>query len=280
MSRPCTVVIFLLFFWLAGYPAAGHADLFYSGHLASYQNLENANRHVNQLKQRRDVVFWTEIQIPDKGLYYRVYVGRFHRRSEAVAFWNELNKEGAVSYFGVHEFSAPLLSVDKEASIDVPETIPSAKQHPPMPKSHGQPRFLDKRDGTVIDSWTGLMWVKNGWRLDFLSAVNWWEAKEKCRDFRLQGHSDWRLPTVEEWKSLIDPAQQHPALVTPHPFENIIAHMPYWTATDFTFSGIEAPSKPALRAYTVLMYYGTLNHQRKKERAFVLPVRFVEKTTP
>ena len=117
-------------------------------------------------------------------------------------------------------------------------------------------------------------------RLDFLSAVNWWEAKEKCRDFRLQGHSDWRLPTVEEWKSLIDPAQQHPALVTPHPFENIIAHMPYWTATDFTFSGIEAPSKPALRAYTVLMYYGTLNHQRKKERAFVLPVRFVEKTTP
>jgi len=273
MSRSCKVATLLIAFLLTGFPADSGAERFYSVHLASYQKLENANRHVNRLKHRRDVVFWKEIQIPDKGLFYRVYVGRFPRRSDAVAFWNQLNSEGAVSYFGIHEFSAPLLGADVGTSIDVPETIPSAKHRPPVPKSHGQPRFLDKRDGTVVDTWTGLMWVKNGWRLDFLSAVDWWQAKKKCEQFRLQGHSDWRLPTVEEWKSLIDPTQQHPALVTPHPFENIIAHMPYWTATDFAVPGRHAAGKTALRAYTVLMYYGTLNHQRKNERAFVLPVR-------
>jgi len=120
------------------------------------------------------------------------------------------------------------------------------------------------------------MWVKNGWRLDFLSAVDWWKAKEKCGQFRLRGYSDWRLPTVEEWESLIDPNQEHPALVSPHPFENIIAHMPYWTATDFhPLSGRKTMSGSAVRAYTVLMYYGTVNHQRKNELAFVLPVRSI-----
>jgi len=277
MFRSFVVALLTVVLCLTGFPAVGRADLFYSVHLASYEKLENANRHVNRLKHRRDVIFWKEIQIPGKGRFYRVYTGRFKHRSDAVAFWNQLKSEGGVSYFGIHAFSETLVGVDVNVPIELPKNAESPKDPVPSMRSQTDHRFLDNRDGTVIDTWTGLMWVKNGWRLDLLSAVDWWQAKKKCEQFRLQGHSDWRLPTVAEWKSLIDPAQQNPALVTSHPFENIIAHMPYWTATDFSSpSGRKPPPGRAVRAYTVLMYYGTLNYQRKKELAFVLPVRSIE----
>ncbi|CAB5150883.1 hypothetical protein D3OALGA1CA_4415 [Olavius algarvensis associated proteobacterium Delta 3] len=277
MARPRILAILLFVALLAGFPEITRADRFYSVHLASYGKLENANRHVNQLKHRRDIVFWKEIQIPDKGRFYRVYVGRFSRRSDAVEFWNQLNSEGAVNYFGVYQFATPLAGADGKSSIDRSRSVEFPKDPIQEREPHDGPRFLDNKDGTVTDTWTGLMWVKNGWRLDLLSAVDWWVATHQCSRFRLRGYSDWRLPTVREWKSLIDPGQEHPALVTPHPFENIIAHMPYWTATGFhPPSGRETPNGSAARAYTVLMYYGTLNHQAKDRLAFVLPIRSIE----
>jgi len=108
MPRPRTLSILFVVLVSMGFPETGRADTFYSVHLASYQNLENANRHVNRIKHHRDVVFWKEIEIPEKGRFYRVYVGRFPNRFDAVAFWDQLNAEGAVTYFGVHQFTGPI----------------------------------------------------------------------------------------------------------------------------------------------------------------------------
>ena len=78
---------------------------------------------------------------------------------------------------------------------------------------------------------------------------------------------DWRLPKIEEWKTVIDPGRQCPALVEPNPFENIIVHMPYWSRSEM--------EKYPAHAYTVMLYRGTVNHQRKNNRAFIMPVRNV-----
>ncbi|KPA12957.1 protein containing DUF1566, partial [Candidatus Magnetomorum sp. HK-1] len=40
-----------------------------------------------------------------------------------------------------------------------------------------------------------------------------------CQKMRLGNSSDWRLPTLEEWKNLIDRKQRAPALPKGHPFE-------------------------------------------------------------
>ena len=120
------------------------------------------------------------------------------------------------------------------------------------------------------------MWIKNGWRIEFLAAVRWGEAIKKCADFRAGNHTDWRLPTVEEWRSLVDRSVSYPALVEPNPFKNIITHMPYWSRTEYAYG--EKPvtgSVGARDSYTVMLYSGSFNHQRKTERAFILPVRNV-----
>lgn len=253
--------------------ADGAQQYFYSVHYSSFKNLENANRQVNSLQEKGKMVFWKKTDVPGKGLYYRVYLGRYDKRDDAVAFWEKLNKIGAVGYFGIHRFNekGELQNKISSAKISAP-----AKPHTELTSQipPGKSRFVDNMDGTVTDTTTNLMWIKNGWRLDFFSAATWAEANKKCEKFNLGGYSDWRLPTKKEWRSIIDTSKKNPALVEPNPFVNIIGHMPYWTQTEFTYSRMHTKSKKGpLDTYTVLLYSGAVNHQKKSQRAFILPVR-------
>jgi serine protease Do len=62
--------------------------------------------------------------------------------------------------------------------------------------------FVDNNDGTVTDKATGLMWQKSG----SSSSLQNRSAKEYIKRLnrkRYAGHSDWRMPTVEELASLL-----------------------------------------------------------------------------
>ena len=62
--------------------------------------------------------------------------------------------------------------------------------------------FVDNNDGTVTDKATGLMWQKSG----SSSSLENRGAKEYIKRLnrkRFAGHSDWRMPTVEELASLL-----------------------------------------------------------------------------
>jgi len=138
-------------------------------------------------------------------------------------------------------------------------------------------RFVDNRDGTVTDLKTNLMWVKNGWRLDSLSAASWFDAEQKCRNLKHGDYSDWRLPTIDEWRSIIDTGNQFPALVEPNPFVNMITHLPYWSSTEFTYNkNYTCRNACPLETYTVILYSGSISHQKKTEKAFALPVRTIK----
>ncbi len=67
-------------------------------------------------------------------------------------------------------------------------------------------RFVDHADGTVTDNRTGLMWATK----DNGSPINWPSALYYCQKFNAGGHTDWRLPTIAELKSLYDPSVSNP----------------------------------------------------------------------
>jgi len=62
-------------------------------------------------------------------------------------------------------------------------------------------RFLDNGDGTVTDTKTGLMWAAK----DNGIPINWPDALSYCQNFSGGGHTDWRMPTVDELAGLYDP---------------------------------------------------------------------------
>jgi hypothetical protein len=244
---------------------------YYSIHLASFKKLKNANNFVNAMTNKGKLLFWKKTDVPGKGVYYRVFLGKYETRDQAVEFWNKLNEEGSVEYFGIYEFYEEEGFGSEGETSTVTLSPEGGVQQVTMSVAPDE-RFVDNGDGTVTDKKTNLMWVKNGWRLDFFSAVNWRDAIKKCADFKYSGYTDWRLPTIKEWESLLDISKEFPALAEPNPFENIIVHMPYWSNTGYGSTEGASP-KTATRAYAIMLYYGRITHQNINRMGFVLPVR-------
>ena len=80
------------------------------------------------------------------------------------------------------------------------------------------PRFDDNSDGTVTDRLTGLTWLKDG---NPFGTVTWEDGLERCARLASGGHpglddgsrpGDWRMPNVNELRSLEDYGAHTPAL--------------------------------------------------------------------
>lgn len=63
--------------------------------------------------------------------------------------------------------------------------------------------FVDNGDGTITDRRTGLMWEKGGGSTSRTLRRAKFYVK-KLNQNRFAGHSDWRLPTIEELASLLE----------------------------------------------------------------------------
>ncbi len=245
--------------------------VYYSIHLSSFKHLINANKQVNQLKVKGKIVFWKKTDVPGKGIFFRVYVGKYKDYNHAFTVWKELDDAGIVNYLGIHKFNENFVPGNmKHLESDMEPVIPEPSD--PIPKPVKSGRFIDNGDGTVTDTKTNLMWVKNGWRIDLVSSKTWWDAKKICSKFRKGGYTDWKVPSKREWRSLIDKSMQWPAMVEPNPFINIIVRMPYWTRNSWTK---KSPGAYSSRAYIVMLHSGNFYHQNKRERAFIFPVRSI-----
>jgi hypothetical protein len=69
----------------------------------------------------------------------------------------------------------------------------------------------DNRDGTVTDRATGLMWQQSGADKYLKHDEAKTYIEELNRD-RFAGYNDWRLPTMEELLSLLEPTRGSDAL--------------------------------------------------------------------
>ena len=77
---------------------------------------------------------------------------------------------------------------------------------------------MDNGDGTVTDRATGLMWEQKGSKRE----KSYYSAKKHVKSLnkkKFAGYDDWRIPTVEELYSLLEPNRNkqlyiHPVFAT------------------------------------------------------------------
>jgi hypothetical protein len=69
----------------------------------------------------------------------------------------------------------------------------------------------------VLDKETGLVWEQSPSE----KKEQWFVALNKCFGLTKGNRLGWRLPTIEELSSLIDPTQSNPALPSGYPFGNV-----------------------------------------------------------
>jgi phage baseplate assembly protein gpV len=82
------------------------------------------------------------------------------------------------------------------------------------------------KNEAVRDNKTGLIWERSP-RLDM---EDWNSAHKRCLASNTGGRKDWRVPTVQELNSLIEPSSMEIKLPDGHPFTNVEPAI-YWSAT-------------------------------------------------
>jgi uncharacterized protein DUF1566 len=86
----------------------------------------------------------------------------------------------------------------------------------------------------VLDKETGLVWQK----APAADVFTWARAQLHCNVATTGNRLGWRLPTIQELASLVDPSAASPMLPAHHPFENVQTHVQfifYWSITTSPF---------------------------------------------
>ncbi|MGA7351005.1 MAG: DUF1566 domain-containing protein [Acidobacteriaceae bacterium] len=112
-------------------------------------------------------------------------------------------------------------------------------------------RFTDNGDGTVTDTVTDLVWLKDA---GCLLAANWAAAIAEANGLAngacgLKDGSSagaWRLPNLNELESLVDVAASGPALTAGNPFVGVAAGI-YWSSTSYFGGVLGSPAAWAIR---------------------------------
>jgi len=144
------------------------------------------------------------------------------------------------------------------------------------------PAYVDNGDGTITDRNTGLMWEKLSadWSIHHNSTEYTWEnAFTKIAALNsgggFAGHTDWRLPNVNELKSLVAFGAAYPA-VSPEfnsgcaPDCTVLTCS--CTGSSWHWSSSTYPSSPE-RAGAVVFSDGFVTHGPKTYLNFVRAVR-------
>lgn len=81
-------------------------------------------------------------------------------------------------------------------------------------------------DEAVLDRNTGLVWE----RAPEHGSRFWQSAQYSCLSATTGGQMGWRMPSISEFTSLVDPSRSNPALPDGNPFDTG-GHAFFWTAT-------------------------------------------------
>jgi hypothetical protein len=134
------------------------------------------------------------------------------------------------------------------------------------------PRFTENGDGTVTDSLTGLMWLKDGgclkkgWNdaLNIITDFNANPLRYSCFGYTAN-YTDWRMPNVKELESMINyDVSDMAGWLNSVGFTNI-QYSSYWSST--------TSQKSAAQAWMVNMKKSSKLLQKKKSKYYAWPVR-------
>ena len=71
-------------------------------------------------------------------------------------------------------------------------------------KSSRDGRYVDNGNGTVTDHRTELMWTQKDSYADLGECRNWYKSNKYVSKLKTGGYTDWRMPTVEELKTIFE----------------------------------------------------------------------------
>ncbi len=122
------------------------------------------------------------------------------------------------------------------ATVNAAQTCRSQSE---IPASTPTANFSDHADGTLTDTQTGLMWAKcalglsdNECTTGSAGSYTWQAALGLANTSTLAGHTNWRLPNINELRSIVEEQCYAPS-INLSVFPNTPASI-FWSASPIT----------------------------------------------
>lgn len=207
-----------------------------------FMTLMSGNR--SNLKLRYDVGI--DFQIEDR-----------YREHNYIDFWTKPTKDSDSDLFYLWYFLFNNDGLLLETGQKPPERFDEVEKFPLYVRRGLSPSNL--REDTVTDK-NGLMWL-----VDEPGEMTWDEAKKYCKEVKVGGYSDWRLPNIKELEETHNLISKFPKIATSF----------YWSSTIGYFEG--EPIDNYMKIYDSVT--GGISSFEKKYGHFVRLVRGKEVKT-
>lgn len=138
MKKTVPALIVFLFLAFAAIPwesPAADEGFFYSGQIASFRSRQDAVALVKALKGRGQSAFYEKTQVKGRGVYFRVYAGKYASRDEAAKRLAALRDNRVIGNFLIHrkEGAPPQKAAEKTAKKAAAVKAAAAPAERPAP---------------------------------------------------------------------------------------------------------------------------------------------------
>jgi hypothetical protein len=161
---------------------------------------------------------------------------------------------------------ATLISVSSSFGMEiVVDSDLSADEMLKFDKKFNSQRYKQKQKQKQIlkftwkDPSTGLVWQNDGAN----PKLNWQKAKEYCRNLSLVGLDDWRLPNIDELRTILTKNKSNK--YTKKPLTKTTKERYYWSSSTY--------AKYSYVAWVVFFYLGVDGSDLKSNGNYVRCVR-------
>lgn len=121
-------------------------DQYYSVQIASYRNIDGAAALVNRLKAQGCDPFRRTVEIPGKGTWQRIFVGKYTVREEALRAGEELRKRGILKHFIIAKITPEKKDPAQGRDAQTPGLIKNAQVPAPVEETRGSGLNSGARD--------------------------------------------------------------------------------------------------------------------------------------
>lgn len=135
-------------------------------------------------------------------------------------------------------------------------------------------RFIDNKDGTVLDTMTNLIWLRcaigqtwTGGTCEGLPLkLSWRDSLHTAKDYTFANYYDWKLPNIKQLSSIVERACAFPSVNT--------TIFPSIKSSDWGVWSSTASIQPNMYTWGVIFSYGyTHQFHRENHTAYILLVR-------
>ena len=214
--------------------------------LSEEKNILEADAKKLQEKERTQAAYFEKLRAQE--LTQADLVKKLQEREKSLAELDEKYKNGQKQKD--QEITSLKEKIDKL-------TQKLAEEKGVKPPSNAEGRFL-VLDTVVIDSTTGLMWLKNA---TSTSGKTYDEAVVYVDNLNYDGYAEWRLPTTGDIETLIGKGLDK-SYPDGHPFENVLPNLYFWSSSNVS-------QRPLI--YNAAT--GNSMGQNKNKTGYVWPVR-------